>query len=193
MATSTTTQTATSLAANAGSLPRKPQNNPSLQKPKLTGWAQAAARSLPKSQQQQQPNQTSSSQQRNIQHPSNVAKSSSSTLTNSNSSTPSLRKSRKQTNGNNSNNNNGTNNNNANVNNNNNNANKPRQPYNREEVRNYMKDLFTQYTSSTSISTYNGLNSSRRGNNLDWGAVTNNRYRNKKYGSLNEIAQVLRN
>ncbi|GAV52312.1 hypothetical protein ZYGR_0AG03030 [Zygosaccharomyces rouxii] len=177
MATSTTTHTASSLAANAGSLPRKPQSNPSLQKPKLTGWAQAAARSLPKSQQQQQQNPSA-----------NVIKSSSSSLNNNhNSSSSSLRKSRKQTNGNN------TNNANANNNNNNINANKPRQPYNRDEVRSYMKDLFAQYTSSTSISTYNGLSNSRRGNNLDWGAVTNNRYRNKKYGSLNEIAQVLRN
>lgn len=89
--------------------------------------------------------------------------------------------------------NNANSSNSANVNNNNNNANKLRHPYNRDEVRNYMRDLFAQYTSSTSISTYNGLSSSRRGNNLDWGAVTNNRYRNKKYGSLNEIAQVLRN
>lgn len=183
MATSTTTQNAASLAANSGSLPRKPQNNAGLQKPKLTGWAQAAARSLPKSQQhqhqQQQRHQQSQRQQQQSQH--SPTKSNANSLTNNNSSS-SLRKSRKQTNGNNTSNTS-----------NNANSNRPRQPYNRDEVRNYMRDLFTKYTSSTSISTYNGLSNSRRGNNLDWGAVTNNRYRNKKYGSLNEIAQVLRN
>lgn len=174
MASSTTTQSTPTLTANAGSLPRKPQVNAGPQRPKLTGWAQAAARALPKSSTPQQHSQhsqttgalTSPTQQRGS--PS--------------SSSPSLKKSKKQLNNNNNNNNNNSNNN------------RPRQPYNREEVRTYMKSLFAQYTSpSTSISTYSGLNNSRKGNNLDWGAVTNNRYRNKKYGCLNEIAQVLRN
>lgn len=168
MATSTTTQSAPSLAANAGALPRKPQVNAGAQRPKLTGWAQAAARALPKTSAAQQQPQAGSQTASPVLSPTQPK-------ANPSSSSPSLKKTKKQVSSN-------------------NNNNRPRQPYNREEVRAYMKKLFAQYSApSAGVSTYSGPSSSRRGNNLDWGAVTNNRYRNKKYGCLNEIAQVLRN
>lgn len=65
-----------------------------------------------------------------------------------------------------------------------------RQPYNREEVRSHMNSLFKKHTSAlSSESTY--TTSHPRKGSLDWGTVTNSKYRNKKYGCLNDIAQAL--
>lgn len=65
-----------------------------------------------------------------------------------------------------------------------------RQPYNRDEVLSYMNSLFKAQTSAlSSEATYTTTHP--RKSSLDWGTVTNSKYRNKKYGCLNEIAQAL--
>lgn len=64
------------------------------------------------------------------------------------------------------------------------------QPYNRDEVRSYMNSLFKSQTNAiSSESTY--TTDQQRKSSLDWGTVTNSKYRNKKYGCLNDIAQAL--
>lgn len=109
---------------------------------KLTGWAQAAARALPK----QQP------------RPKAAASSSTSSLSSTNG------KGKK----------------------------KPvRQPYNREEVRSYMKSLFEEQVAQLGSRETFSRGSQQKNGSLDWGAVTSSKYRNRKYGCLNEIAQVL--
>lgn len=128
---------------------------------KLTGWAQAAAKALPK---QQQPQQNARSRSTT---PSNSAKNNALTTSASSVSLSSAngRGKKKQT----------------------------RQPYNREQVRSHMKALFDQQVATIgNEQTFSMARGNQRKNgSLDWGAVTSSKYRNKKYGCLNEIAQVL--
>lgn len=145
------------------------------QKPKLTGWAQAAAKALPK-QQQQQPRKDDSAA---VQPANGKAKAIVSTAPPANikgSSTAngsSTNKKFKRAN---------------------------RQPYNREEVRSYMHKLFQSYTTgemSHSTKTYKQVlsetASGRVSTATDWGTVSSSKNKNKKYGCLTDIAKVLRN
>lgn len=133
---------------------------------RLTGWAQAAARALPKPQQQQQQQQpkaksgTASSAARNGGAPVLTPSASATSL-----SSGGARGKKKQI----------------------------RPPYNRDEVRSYMKSLFEQQTATISSKETFGIarGSERKTGSLDWGAVTSSKNRNKKYGCLNDIAQVL--
>lgn len=70
-----------------------------------------------------------------------------------------------------------------------------RQPYNRNEVRSYMKDLFTKYSQDNETVSYKSI----VGNNKDmpaanWGTVQskNTMNKNKKYSLLAEVATVLK-
>ncbi|QLL33236.1 hypothetical protein HG536_0E01470 [Torulaspora globosa] len=128
---------------------------------KLTGWAQAAAKALPKQQQQQRPKAAAAG---------SSAKNGSASVLTASGSAASLSSANGRG------------------------KKKPvRQPYNRDEVRSYMKSLFEEQVAKLgnreTFST--GRGSQRKNGSLDWGAVTSNKYRNKKYGCLNEIAQVL--
>lgn len=74
-----------------------------------------------------------------------------------------------------------------------------RQPYNRDEVRSYMHKLFQSYTTgemSHSTKTYKQVlsetASGRVSTATDWGTVSSSKNRNKKYGCLTDIAKVLR-
>ncbi|CAI4059586.1 hypothetical protein SUVZ_04G1890 [Saccharomyces uvarum] len=151
------------------------------QKPKLTGWAQAAAKALPKQQQQQQQQQqqprrddSSSPQPANGKTKAAVSTTPSTNTKGSSSiNGSSTNKKFKRAN---------------------------KQPYNRDEVRSYMHKLFQNYTTgemSHSVKTYKQVlsetASGRVSTATDWGTVSNSKNKNKKYGCLTDIAKVLKN
>lgn len=147
------------------------------QKPKLTGWAQAAAKALPRQQQQQQqarkddsvavqPANTKTKTTASTAPPANIKGSS---TANGSSTNKKFKRANKQ-------------------------------PYNREEVRSYMHKLFQSYTAgekSHSMKTYKQVlsetASGRVSTATDWGTVSSSKNKNKKYGCLSDIAKVLRN
>ncbi|QLQ80794.1 hypothetical protein HG537_0E01490 [Torulaspora globosa] len=126
---------------------------------KLTGWAQAAARALPK--QQPRPKAAASSLKTGSSSSDVLAGAASTSSVSSANG-----RAKKKT---------------------------VRQPYNRDEVRSYMKSLFEEQVAGIgnqeTFST--GRGSQRKDGSLDWGTVTSNKYKNRKYGCLNEIVQVL--
>ncbi|KOH00308.1 Pbp4p [Saccharomyces eubayanus] len=146
------------------------------QKPKLTGWAQAAAKALPKQQQQQQPRRddSSSPQPGNGKTKATVSTTPSTNTKGSSSvNGSSTNKKFKRAN---------------------------KQPYNRDEVRSYMHKLFQDYTTgemSHSVKTYKQVlsetASGRVSTATDWGTVSNSKNKNKKYGCLTDIAKILKN
>ncbi|CAI4057653.1 hypothetical protein SKDZ_04G1860 [Saccharomyces kudriavzevii ZP591] len=170
----TPTLKATLSTSNSSSNTATPAALP--QKPKLTGWAQAAAKALPKQQQQQQPKKDDSGA---AARPANgktkaIVSAAPSTHTKGSSTTngSSTNKKLKRAN---------------------------RQPYNRDEVRSYMHKLFQSYTTgemSHSTKTYKQVlsetASGRVSTATDWGTVSSSKNRNKKYGCLTDIAKVLR-
>ena len=175
------------------------------QKPKLTGWAQAAARAIPKQQQKDQAQtknpSTSTDTPQFAKNPTTSAAVSNSSNNNdpnttSTSSTATnipavtahdVASSRHSSNRDSMSANTPTN------------KRPQRQPYNREEVKTYMNKLFEKYSSEPTLRSYREIFENR--NNLsgadgsDWGVVTGRggRHRNRKYGCLAEVAKVLKN
>lgn len=127
-------------------------------KPKLTGWAQAAARAVPKTQSNGHHKSNSSSS-----HRVNNKNTNNNDLHNEQSSHQHKR-----------------------------NKKIARQPYNRAEVKKFMKDLYDSHINDISLKTYKEIIEANT-NNSHWGSVTSNKNKSKKYGCLNEIAKVLKN
>lgn len=70
-----------------------------------------------------------------------------------------------------------------------------RQPFNRNEVRSYMNDLFIKYEKdSKTLSYQNVVRNNKSLPNGSWDIVQSksNRHRNKKYGLLIEVAKLLK-
>lgn len=144
-----------------------PMSTPApVQKPKLTGWAQAASRAIPKQSLLKNQQQTvivkapTPTQKSHQERRSGNESSASTSPTSSVSGQP-----------------------------------KKQRPYNRDEVREYMQSLFKEQ--SRNAKTYKQVLKETQQGDLtetsDWGTVTNKNTRNKKYGTLAEIARVLRN
>ncbi|CCF59345.1 hypothetical protein KAFR_0G03130 [Kazachstania africana CBS 2517] len=128
--------------------------------PKLTGWAQAASRFIPKQRQQQPHHHNNHGHNQTV----NVAK-------------QQQQSSNKKTNKK---------------------HNISRQPYNRDEVRQFMKDLYSEFTVQKSVQEYNNIvntHDSTAINPSNWDIVSNNKNKskNKKYACLNDIAKILKN
>ncbi|CAI4037850.1 hypothetical protein SMKI_04G1840 [Saccharomyces mikatae IFO 1815] len=145
------------------------------QKPKLTGWAQAAAKALPKQQQQSRKEESVATQPVNGKSKAIVSTAPSanpkgSPTTNGSSTNKKFKRAN-------------------------------RQPYNKEEVRSYMHKLFQSYTTgelSHSTKTYKQVLSETSSGRVstaatDWDTVSSSKNKNKKFGCLTEIAKVLRN
>lgn len=144
---------------------------------KLSGWAQAAARAAP-------PNTKLA--QKKPEKLSEVKPTKAGVSTDLNS----LSK-KKDTNSPNNNNNHHNHNHNHNHKKNSN-----RLPYNRNEVRTYMNDLFTKYANDSSTVSYKSIvGTSKNIPATNWGTVQskNSKNKNKKYGLLVNIAKVLKN
>lgn len=89
-----------------------------------------------------------------------------------------------------------SNNNNHHNHNHNHKKNSNRLPYNRNEVRTYMNDLFAKYANDTRTVSYKSIvGTSKNIPATNWGTVQskNNKNKNKKYGLLVNIAKVLKN
>lgn len=145
------------------------------QKPKLTGWAQAAARSAPK----QQLNLKSSNKE--LEKPAEVV-----VVQQAPASQRSNSSERKKL-GN-------SNNSQKHKKNTSNHNNITRHPYNRDEVRKFMNDLFKSYTANPELKSYKDIvGNTNAVTATNWGTVSNNKNKNKKYGCLNDVAKLLKN
>lgn len=134
------------------------------QKPKLTGWAAAAAKAVPKP----SPSPLAPANSGSLNANTTISSSTTNynTTSASKTTTQPLRELSKK-------------------------SKKPGRPlFNRLEVRDYLQNLFDQQSTLPNTTTYTSVKDK---NSLDWGTTSSNRWKNKKYSCLNDIAKVLRN